>query len=265
ADLASALESLVAPGPVTLAPVAPHPLFAGVGTLSAASDLPASRWVAAGREREPLLTLARRGDDGAAAVWVEPAGRGRIVISAYASLLGNGRLGEAGNARWLSNLLADALGPGGRVLIDDAHQGAGDGYDARAFFADPRLHRTLAWLVAVWLVLVVGTQALRPAPAGPAPRDDTAWLATTAGYFANALAPALAGRRLLEHFANGLRRRLALPEDGVPPWDWLEADARIAPSELERLRAFDARLAAGRRVDVAALDRLLSELTRRLA
>ena len=45
------------------------------------------------------------------------------------------------------------------MIIDDAHQGLVSFYDPDKFFGDSRLHRTLLWLLGLWLVFVLGTAA----------------------------------------------------------------------------------------------------------
>ncbi|MBS0375646.1 MAG: DUF4350 domain-containing protein [Proteobacteria bacterium] len=262
--LGAAIAAGLAPSDVALAPVAPHPLLASVRELATHSELPADRWLASSLDDSPLLELARRADTGQAALWLKARGRGRLLICAYASPFGNALLDRAGNARLIANLVGGALGPAGRVLLDDGHLGASDEYDPRAFYRDPRLHRTLLWIVVVWLLITVGAQALRPATSRATRRDDTAWLATAAAFLANAVPGVAVGRRLLEQFFNGLHRRLGLPEDGTPAWPWLEAHPRLAAADVAQLRLAHARLAAGRRVDLTKLNRLLMELTRRL-
>ena len=254
---------------ITLEPIhtlaGPHPLFAGVASVSAHSELPASRWQVTPMDESPLLELARRTDTGDAAVWVKRFGKGTVLLSAFATPFSNERLGEAGNARWLGNILALSLGAHGRVLLDDAHQGVVDYYDANKFFADPRLAHALGWLVLVWFVYVVFAPHLRAATGGRPPIDDVAMLRVTARFYAGALAAPAVGARLLEHFFNAIRRRRSLREDGTPVWDWLESQARVSREDLAELRALHARTAAGRAVDLVRLQTLLSTLSGHIA
>ena len=66
-------------------------------------------------------------------------------------------------------IVRSSLGANGRVIIDDAHQGLVSFYDPDKFFGDSRLHRTLLWLVGLWLVFVLGPRRLRGATSAPAP------------------------------------------------------------------------------------------------
>ena len=98
------------------------------------------------------------------AVWLRRQGRGQVITIAAASIFSNQLLGERDNARLLSNLVGWSTREGGTVIFDDVHQGAVGYYDAKAFFQDPRLYRTLGWIVFLWLVFVLGVQGLRARP-----------------------------------------------------------------------------------------------------
>ncbi len=253
------------PTHVGLRPIGQSPWFAAVRTVATVSDLPASRWRAMPQDIAPLLAIARRADTGDPVVWLMARGQGRLLISAYADPFCNAQLGLADNARWLSSILAQALGTGGRVIFDDAHQGVVDYYDPTAFFGDPRLHRTLLWLIFLWLLFVVGSQRLHRADGPVRPIDDTALLQASAAFFANILPPSAAGLRLLEHFFNYLRRRLDLPPNGQPVWNWLEAHGGCSRVALAELRRFHERAQSGRRLDLTRLHHLLHQLAGTLA
>ncbi len=242
-----------------------HAMFEGVARLATVSELPASRWRASAPDGAVVLELARRVDNGDAALWARSLGSGTIIVCGYASPASNGMLGEAGNARWMANLVATYLGPSGRVVFDDAHQGSVDYLDARNFFGDARLHRTLGWLLLLWALWVFGARALQPARGGGARVDDTALLAVTADFYAGALSPAVAGEQLCAHFFDGIRRRLQLPEDGKPVWDWLAGHGRVTAAELSELKRLHARALAGRRLDLQRLHILLHDLSGKIA
>lgn len=261
---AALAEPIVALEPIETA-LGPHPLFAGVESVSARSDLPASRWQATSTGVAAVLELARRRDTGDAAVWLTTIGKGSVIVSGFATPFSNERIGVAGNARWLGNILTQSLGPHGRVILDDAHQGVVDYYDPQAFFGDPRLHHALWWIVLVWFAYVLGAPHLRQAPAGRAPIDDAAMLRMTARFYAGAITAPTAGARLIEHFFNSVRRRRSLREDGNPVWEWLEAQARIPREQLDELKTAYARASAGRSINLIRLQTLLSNLSGHLA
>ena len=198
-------------------------------------------------DASPVLELARRADTADPVLWVKASGKGAIIVSAYASLFSNGVIGKADNARLLSNIVAWSLQPGGRVIFDDAHQGAMNEYDAAKFFADPRLHHTLLVAAcALWLAWVVAAQPLRAFGAQCAARlDESAMLRVTARFFASVLRPVASAQWLLDEFFDRLRRRHGLLQAAAPPWDWLAAQAGVGSARARRaarlLRAYPGR------------------------
>jgi preprotein translocase subunit SecG len=169
-------------------------------------------------------------------------------------------IGEQDNARLLANLIVWSRGGAGTVIFDDAHQGAVTYYDAKAFFKDPRLHRTIAWMVLLWFVFVLGIQRLRSRQVDWNPVDVTAFVAGSGEFFAATLTSATAGARLLANFFNSIRCRLGLVQDGTPEWEWLSAQAGVAARDLEELRRLHERAQAGRSVDLVRLQNLLVRL-----
>lgn len=233
----------------------------GISHLATLSALPSTQWQAKALDESPVLELARRADSSDSVLWLKPSGHGAMVISAYASLFNNDVIGKSDNARLLSNAIAWSLKPGGQVIFDDAHQGAIDEYDARRFFADPRLHHTLLWLLALWLAWVMGAQALRAVAPPAASLDENAMLGVTARFFASVLRPVSSAQWLLDEFFDRLRRRHGLAPSAAPPWDWLAAHAGVGRPALAELRTLYARTRAGRRVNLMRLQQLLSQIS----
>jgi hypothetical protein len=234
-----------------------HPLLHGVKAVQVISEFPASRWRATPMDRSGVLQIGEVTDTGDGAIWLRRQGEGQVITFAAASIFSNAALGEKDNARLLSNMIAWSRGPGGTVIFDDAHQGVVDYYDAKAFFRDPRLHRTLAWIVLVWFVFVLGMQRLRTRSANSERADVTAFVAGSGEFFAAALTPAAAAARLFGNFFNTIRSRLGLAQDGTPEWEWLSAQAGVSARELSELRRLYARAQAGRSVDLVRLQNLL--------
>jgi len=257
--LRSALNRLAQPREIVLTPRGVHPLMQDVRSLRVVSDFPASRWRAVPMDASGILQIAQI-DSGEGAIWVKRQGRGQIVTLAVAGLFSNREVGTADNARFLANLIAWSLKDGGMVLFDDAHQGSVGYYDAKAFYADPRLHRTLAWLVLLWLVFVLGVQRLRAHVDNWRPVDVTAFVSASGDFFAASLTPAAAANRMLANFFNSIRQRLGAAEDGVPPWEWLASQATVSPNEVTELRELHGKVQHGRRFDLARLQNLLSSL-----
>ena len=212
-----------------------HPLLEGVQSVLAVSEFPSAHWQATS-DSSVVLELASDHDAGVPALWLLPYGDGQIIVSAYGSIFTNKVLGEHDNAQLLANIARWSLGDKGRVIIDDAHQGLVSFYDPDKFFGDSRLHRTLLWLLALWLVFVLGPQRLRGNMRGWNPLDVTSFVRATGGFMARVLRPAAAGQRLFANFFNEIRGRLGLALDGAPVWDWLAGHSVIAAADLDRLQ-----------------------------
>jgi hypothetical protein len=239
------------------------PLFDGVRSVAALSEFPASHWKGTAADRSAVLEIGERPAADAAAepvAWLRRQGEGQVLVIGFASIFDNALIGEQDNARLLANIIAWSRDPRGSVIFDDDHQGAVEYYDAKAFFHDPRLHRTLLWVIVLWLLFVLGWQRLRPVAVEWNPIDITHSIGITGEFFAGALSPAAAGARLFENFFNSVRRNLGLPEDGRPVWEWLAADARTGASDLAALEQLYARTQSGRRVDLIKLQNLTSRI-----
>jgi hypothetical protein len=257
--LRSALNRVTEPRDIVMMPRGDHPLMQGVHSLRVVSDFPASRWSAAAMDTSGILQIAQI-EGGEGAIWVKRQGKGQIVTLAVAGLFSNRDLGTADNAKFLSNLVAWSIQDGGVVIFDDAHQGLVSYYDAKAFYADPRLHRTLAWLVLLWLIFVLGVQRLRAHVNNWRPADVTAFVGTSGDFFAATLTPAAAANRMLANFFNSIRRRLGAAEDGMPMWEWLASQATVPLADVTELRALHRQVQDGRRFDLTRLQNLLSLL-----
>ena len=252
------MEKYEEPRRFELEPNAAHPLLAGVNLAAAMSEYPSAKWFAVVTPERAVLELAHDPESGVPVLWLLRYGDGQILVSAYGSVFANKMLGEADNARLLANIVAWSVAPGGRVLIDDAHQGLVAFYDADAFFGDARLHATLWWLIGLWLVFVLGPRTLRAPRERWAPLDVRSFVRATGGFLARVLRPAQAAQRLFENFFNDLRRRSGLPANGAPVWEALEAQSAAPAADLEQLRKLHARATRGGRIDLQRLQTLLS-------
>lgn len=251
-----AVRQLMQPKQSEASPNARHPLLEGVQSILAISEYPSARWRAVA-QNAVLLELARDNDSGVPTLWLVPHGEGQIVVSAYASILTNKMLGEHDNARLLANLIESSVAPQGRVIIDDAHQGLVSFYDPEKFFGDSRLHRSLWWLIALWLVFVLGPRSFRAAGRSWNPVDVTSFVRATGGFMARVLKPAATGQRLFANFFNEIRQRLGLAPDGAPVWEWLGSHAAIPANDLQRLQELHRRVSQRRRINLPELHNLL--------
>jgi hypothetical protein len=265
-SLRRVVQLLLAPERDSIVPRGSHPLLDGVASIATQSEYPASRWTAHSADDFLFLELGERADMAAGSVaepamWLRRYGQGQIIVLAFASPISNALIGEVGNARLFANIVAWSRAAQGAVLFDDSHQGLVDYYDAKAFFADPRLHRTLLWLGLIWLLFVLGWQRLRPHGDGWKPVDVTNLIHVTGGFLASRVAPNLVGQRLCGNFFNRIRQRLALPQNGEPVWDWLNTQASVPAAELERLRQLHARTLTSKRVNLVMLQNCLARIT----
>jgi hypothetical protein len=248
-------------GAIDLHPSGRLGLLDGIRQLATLSALPSQQWQAKAVDAAPVLELARRVDSTDPVLWVKASGNGAIIVSAYSSLFTNTVIGKADNSRLLSNIVAWSLQPGGRVIFDDAHQGAMDEYDAAKFMTDPRLHHSLLWLLVLWLAWVVASQPLRASSPNVASLDEGAMLRVTASFFAGVLRPVTSAQWLLDEFFDRLRRRHGLANSGGPPWEWLAAHAGVSGGQLDELRELYARTQAGRRISLIRLQQILSQIS----
>ena len=237
-----------------------QPLMRGVDALHTVSVLPSSIWTAHASGAVLPLVLASVTHGGQPAVWLERLGAGQVILAAAASPFSNAGMVWRGNARFLANVLAWSRSPRGAVIFDDAHQGLTAFYDAAAFFADPRLHATLLWLVLLWLVFVFGSQPMRIRQHHWQPIDEMAYIEGSARYLAAVVRPAAIAERLLEDFAADLRARAP----GADPWQWLHSDSGVAAHDCRVLDQLRARVRAGKRVNPVRLHTLLARLRRQL-
>jgi Domain of unknown function (DUF4350) len=238
-------------------PNGPHPLLEGVKSISALSEYPTLEWQAVSHVDDLILELTRNSKSEEPTLWLLRHGKGQVIVSAYGSVFTNKLLGKADNGRLLANIVKWSRQPGAAVIIDDAHQGLVAFYDAQAFFHDPRLHRTLWWLVALWLAFVLGPQRLRAAASGWNPVDVTSFVRASGGFMARVLRPSVVGQQLFANFFNDVRRRVGLPIDGAPVWDWMNANRALPGPQMDELRELHDKAMRGRRIDLPILQTLL--------
>ncbi len=240
---------------------APHALTAGVQRVTALTALPARRSTVEAVPEIVPLELAVRSDTGDPTLWLLRRGAGQMILSAAASPFSNGAIGMTDNAQLLANILAWSLGPGGTVIFDDVHQGLTAYYDGKAFFADPRLHHTLEWILLLWLVFVIGALPLQTARLAWQPPGETAYVEASARYFAAVVPPSAVAQRLIEGF---LSRFADSNSDGrsTSRFERFDTHAGISRRESATLRDLYTRACAGEPVKLVRLQNLLSRLQR---
>ena len=240
-----------------LDPVVDHPLLAGVGALRGYSDDPSDIWVLHSDPSALVLRLATESSSGKDAVWERPYGYGKIIVAASGSLLANRNIGEGGARELVRNILRYRLGDGGAVIFDDMHQGLSSLYDAAALLRDARLRYTIWFVLAAWLVYVLGTSNRLAPPRVPrsVPRQGD-FVAASGGFMARRLDRNDAGRLLLDEWLDEVRRARGLPRN-APLWSELEAAPTLARGVYEELHAYDRTLTGGGKVDLVRLHNTL--------
>jgi hypothetical protein len=240
-----------------------HPLLAGVHHITALATYPVRNARLKTTGGALPLELATWSDTSDPTLWLIRRGAGQIVLSTVASPFSNSAVTVTDNARFLANVIAWCRGPGATVIFDDAHQGATAYYDGRAFFADPRLHRTLWWLVFLWLAMVLGALPLRAVQRSWQPVNEGAYVEASARYFASVVRPNEAGQRLIESFLR--RLGTGAQADREPPlWELFDADSRVSDTQRRTLHTLYERACAGKRIDLARLQNQLAQLRENL-
>ena len=250
-----------------LIPSGAHPLLKGVNRIEINGRLvPDTPPVLQSSEhRRSGLAYLVDEQDGSPALWEIRSDRSRVWISRYADLFGNISLGKKDNARLIANLISASLGDGGMVIFDDMHHGVSELYDPDAFFSDSRLHNSLWFLFALWLVYVIG-RSNRLAPLPPAPDVSRAsdFVRATAGLFARRLTQGAGARALFAHFFDNLRIHYGLPTNGKPVWELIAASPRVRPKDLDALRERYDRLDRRSGADLVQLVNLMHRIRRAL-
>src|SRR5690606_31559548 len=232
---------------VELEPLVGHPLMEGVSALRGFSDSRSAIWAPAApfASTGALLGSAAERTTGAKAAWQRVYGNGHIIVVAIGTALTNHVVAEGDAARFVINVVRHHVERNGAVVFDDMHQGLSAIYDAGAFFRDPRLHRTLWFLIGAWLVYVLGSSnRFAPPTAVPAAPRERDFVEAVAGLMARRLDPRDAAKLLLEAWLDEVRsvRGLAAHES---PWAALDATPTLDAATRERLRQHHGALAAG--------------------
>lgn len=200
---------------------------------------------------------------GSPAFWQVRIGDGIGWISGYADLFSNAALGAGDNARLLANIVASSLGPDGRVIFDDMHQGLTEVYDPNAFFGDARLHATLWFIVGFWLLYVVGrSNRIAPLVQRPGLPRAVDFVRAVGGLFARRLSGREVALGLLRHFSGELRGVRAGADD--VDWELLARNPRVPRSQIDELRALHSGLAQGRTPDLVRLNNLIHSIRKHL-
>jgi hypothetical protein len=189
-------------------------------------------------------------------MWLLPVGEGWVYLSAFPDLLSNGVLKQQDNARWFANLLAHTVADGAYVVFDDYHFGLSDLYDPQAFFTDRRLHNSLLFIGAFWLVYALG-RSPRLAPVTkrtvkPASRD---FIEATAGFFTRRIKPRTIAHELATRLLEDISVHTQLKGDSL--WNWLHDHPDVSERDIRSLQR-----ASGRSAGTTQLIQLTRSINR---
>ncbi len=243
-----------------LAVVQAHPLAEGVGGLVGVTDAPASVWQVDAAPDEVRLRVAIATPHGTDAIWHVPFGRGDIFVSALGSLFTNRVIAQADNATLFANLVRHHVEPAKAVIFDDLHQGLAAYYGPTAFYQDPRLHASIAFVLALWFLYMVGTwnrlAPMRDASNEPGQQE---FVYAVGGFLARKLSAVDAGRMLFASWFSALQGKPTSFER--PPWQRLEANPVTNKELLTALQEDHARLRSGKKVQLRKLHNRIRRLT----
>ena len=268
-DTAAKLDKLLHPTTQTreLIPGLPHPITAGIHDVQAnwlSSE--GLHWHLEGKEElRSSLILLRDQADGDPALWLNIYGAGKLLITRHSDLFGNVSLGLQDNAKLFSNITQQLLGKHGKVIFDDMHQGLSVIYDPEAFFHDPRLHHTLLFLLALWLVYVMGhsnrfgqIQTKKPT------LQLREHVQAIGNLFARRLHSSAVAARYAQHFFNEVRSYYSMPLNGQPVWEQLQQNAAIELPVLQRAQHLYQRALNHKRVNLVTFVNTLKTIRREL-
>lgn len=228
-----------------------HPLLRRVASLTAFSDFVSAAWQPDVPEGRLVLELATMQLTDTPMIWQTMDGEGLIIIVGSGTMFSNRAIARADNRRFVANVVENHLAPGGTFVFDDMHQGLTTLYDPDAFFADPRLHATLLFLVGFWLVYVAGTgnRLVDPAPrATPLRQSD--FVEATGAFISRHMKRRDVSLWLYQAWFDEFRARLQLPRNGQPVWDELGRVPTIDPRLLARMQGQYRDISEGRRTSL---------------
>lgn len=254
------------PEKIPLTATGPHPLLVDVKTLGLETDYEPDEWSLRMPYDNFVLVLARTAN-GEGAMFEQRLGAGRILLVSGGTLFTNRALANDDNAKLFANIVAASVAPGGVVLFDDLRQGLSASYDPARFYSDSRLYKTIAIMLAVWLVWVLGGTRLR-APVYVTHPPSEAELVRRAGGLISRTVPSWhTARALFDQFFEGVARAargaIGHAERGEL-WSWLERHAAVLPQELDQLKSWYADAHSERKLPLVPLANLLDNLGKRL-
>ncbi|MGB5277912.1 MAG: DUF4350 domain-containing protein [Gammaproteobacteria bacterium] len=247
-DLAALQESIQAfkPSTVPLYPAAEHTLFHQVNELESwhtpglyqntdKTGAMKSYWSIDSESSRLALRLLYADTPQQTAMWLLPVGEGWVYLSAFPDLVSNRVLKQQDNAHWFANLLRLTVVNNGHLIFDDYHFGLSDLYDPEAFFSDRRLHNSLLFIGAFWLLYALGrSPRLAPLKKRRRQHATTDFIEATAGFITRRVKPRALAKNLADRLLVEVSQRTRLK--GEPLWRWLHDHPEISDADVRRLQ-----------------------------
>ena len=199
------------------------------------------------------------------ALWQIRVGQGMAWITRHADMFANKSLGDADNARLLSNIIDYSVSQNGIVIFDDTHQGLTAMYDPEAFFDDSRLHHTLWFIFALWLIYLLGhTNRMQAVYKKLTPQHLVDHVKAFGGLFARRLHSSAVAQRMFLYFFNDIRAVYGLPRNGKPIWDVLRDNPNINTQTLDGIKHIYQRAENNYRVNLTKLSRHINAIRKQM-
>ena len=199
------------------------------------------------------------------ALWQIRVGQGIAWVTRHADMFANKSLGNADNARLVANIIDYSVNHDGVVIFDDTHQGLTAMYDPEAFFDDSRLHHTLWFILALWLIYLLGhTNRIQSVYKRLTPQLLVEHVKAFGGLFARRLHSSAVAQRMFLYFFNDIRAVYGLPRNGKPVWDVLRENPNVNSQSLERVKHLHQRTENNYRVNLTKLSRYINEIRKQL-
>lgn len=268
-DLKNLAETLntIKPEPMTLKPDAKLPVMRGIVHLQGDSAVlfrQKNTHFFAGDKNLPTISLAQIIDDQATtpktAIYLLPTGQGNIYLSLMPDLFSIEQLGQADNAHFIINLINNNLGHNGKVIFDDYHFGLSELYDKTQFFNDNRLHNTLLFIAALWLVYVVGhTNRLAPVRQHVPLPAEIDKVKAMSGFFAGRINQRTLARELVKHLMIDIQLKYHLGNEQKAGL-WLRQNPALSHLDTTLL----SQAPSGMRVAINELNKNINAIRKRL-
>lgn len=253
-------DAPIKPADILLTPASSHPAVYGVRKIyaSAVDVEREKKELEVNEDHRSTLVLLKNAQSGNPYLWLGRLGKGRVWLSQHGDLFGNISLGKKDNARLLDNIINLSLSAKGMVIFDDMHHGNSELYDPDAFFSDSRLHNSIWFIFAFWLLYVVGyNNRLAPLQNKVTTHRNIDFVKAIGGFIARHIDKKQSTDLMFAHFFNSVRQHHRMPANGLPVWDLIKRSSGISQNEHDQLKQLYNNRFSSSRQDLVKLHNLL--------